>query len=304
MSGDAVRLSQIPALSRGNYDRAVAHRNDPEWLAAAWNSARVLVIGADGAAPIRDTPDGPRLDFVPASAVPESATKIFLGEDADGPYFGALDLSDGAGMREPDEWHGESRAGLRTVGAMLDDVGSGLFTEAVALRNWHVRHPRCPRCGAETQVTQAGWVRHCPVDGSDHFPRTDPAVIMLVHDGDGRCVLGRQAVWPQGRYSILAGFVDPGESAEAAVAREVAEEAGIAVTDIQYVASQPWPFPASIMLGFTARVDGDPTLHIDNDEIQDARWFTRDQIRRRDGVALLPSPVSIAYRIITDWLDG
>jgi NAD+ diphosphatase len=127
---------------------------------------------------------------------------------------------------------------------------------------------------------------------------------MLVHDGDGRCVLGRQAVWPQGRYSILAGFVDPGESAEAAVAREVGEEAGIAVTDIRYVASQPWPFPASIMLGFTARVDGDPTLHIDNDEIQDARWFTRDEIRRRDGVALLPSPVSIAYRIITDWLDA
>jgi NAD+ diphosphatase len=296
------RLSAVPALSRGDYDRGVEHRTDPEWLATAWGSSRVLLLGADGSAPIRDSGDGPRLDFVPASAVPDGLVRAFLGTDSDGPYFAAMDLTAAKEIAQADRWEGESRAGLRAVGAQLDDTDSGLMTAAVALRNWHRTHTHCPRCGTPTDVTQGGWVRRCPADSTDHFPRTDPAVIMLVHDGNGRCVLGRQPVWPAGRYSILAGFVDPGESAESAVAREVGEEVGIGVTDIQYVGSQPWPFPASIMLGFIARVDGDPTLQVDPAEIEHARWFTRDEIRHRDGVALLPSSVSIAYRIITDWL--
>jgi len=294
-----MRLSQTPSLSRGNYDRAVGRRTDPEWLATAWGSARVLLLGADGSTPIAD---GPRLALVGPGDVPEGVLRVFLGEDADGPYFAGIDLAREKEIAQGEQWDGQPRAGLRTVGAQLDDVGSGLLTAAVALRNWHQRHPRCPLCGEPTEVTQGGWVRRCPADGTDHFPRTDPAVIMLVHDGEGRCVLGRQPVWPAGRYSILAGFVDPGESAESAVAREVGEEVGLAVRDVQYVASQPWPFPASIMLGYIARVDGDPTLHVDHEEIEDAQWFTRDQIRRHEGVALLPSPVSIAYRIITDWL--
>jgi NAD+ diphosphatase len=129
-------------------------------------------------------------------------------------------------------------------------------------------------------------------------------VIMLIHDGAGRCILGRQSTWPQGRFSILAGFVEPGESAEAAVAREVAEEVGVAITDVRYAASQPWPFPSSLMLGFVARVDGDPALHVDGEELEDARWFSREQIRARDGLVALPPPVSIASRIITDWLES
>ena len=143
-----------------------------------------------------------------------------------------------------------------------------------------------------------------PETGAEIFPRTDPAVIMLVHDGGDRCVLGRQVVWPPGRFSILAGFVEPGESAEGAVAREVAEEVGLEVTDVRYVGSQPWPFPQSLMLGFTARADGDTTLHLDEDEIEEARWFTRDELRSGSGPRVLPPPVSIARHIIDRWVEG
>ena len=141
-----------------------------------------------------------------------------------------------------------------------------------------------------------------PTTGTEVFPRTDPAVIMLVHDGGDRVVLGRQAVWPPGRFSILAGFVEPGESAEAAVAREVAEEVGLRVRDIRYVGSQPWPFPQSLMLGFVARVDGSDELVVDRTEIEEAHWFTRDQLRAGEGPAVLPPPVSIARYIIDRWL--
>jgi NAD+ diphosphatase len=141
------------------------------------------------------------------------------------------------------------------------------------------------------------------VDDSEHWPRVDPAVIMLVHDGADRCVLGRQAGWPSGRFSILAGFVEPGESAEAAVEREVGEEVGLTVTEVRHIASQPWPFPSSLMLGFIARAVGDLTLHRTDGELAEAGWFSREQIRRREGIGGLPPPVSIARRIIDDWID-
>jgi NAD+ diphosphatase len=237
--------------------------------------------------------DGPRL----AWASPEEhadAERYFLGEYAGTPYYAvpvpAAGPRDGADV----VWRG-----LRELGADLPDLDSGLLVAAVGLASWHARHPRCPRCGNPTEVAQAGWSRHCPVDGSDHWPRTDPAVIMLVHDGD-RCILGRQPSWPAGRYSILAGFVEPGESLEQAVAREVAEEVGVAVTDIEYLGSQPWPFPASLMLGFTARLAGDPTITLADAELAEARWFTRDEVREH--FVRLPPSVSIAYRIITDWV--
>lgn len=297
-----------PALSRIGYDRAVHRRTDQAWLDAAWARSQVLVVAPDGTVAIRTAGDQVGLALQePATVSPELA-RVFLGEKDGTPYFAALDLTDLTEAKDapqPDTLPpGQSRAGLRTVGAVLDDVGSGLLTSAIALRNYHLRHPYCPRCGTLTRIIMGGWARRCPKDGSDHFPRTDPAVIMLVHDGADRCVLGRQAVWPKGRYSILAGFVDPGEPAEAAVAREVAEEVGLAVTDVRYVFSQPWPFPGSLMLGFTARVEGDPTLRPVDDELEDAQWFSREQIRSRDGVDLLPSPVSIAYRLLSDWLDS
>jgi NAD+ diphosphatase len=151
-------------------------------------------------------------------------------------------------------------------------------------------------------------VQRDPTTDTEIFPRTDPAVIMLVHDGGDRVLLGRQAVWPPGRFSILAGFVEPGESAEAAVAREVAEEVGLRVTDIRYVTSQPWPFPQSLMLGFVARAEGDSpadlTLRLDPDEIEEARWFTRDELSSGEGPRALPPSLSIARHILDRWVAG
>lgn len=292
MADPSLVLTQPPTLSRGVHDRAAERREDAEWLAAAWERAQVLVVTPDVTTPVDEVP---ALLLRAAAAVPPGADRYFLGLHDGVPYF-AVRLE-----REP----GPARwADLRQLGAELGDLEAGLLTSAVALAQWHDRHPRCPLCGAPTELERAGWSRRCPGDGSQHFPRTDPAVIMLVHDGGDRCVLGRQAVWPEGRYSILAGFVEPGESLEAAVVREVAEEVGLEVTDVRYVGSQPWPFPSSLMLGYTARAVGELSLRLVDGELADARWFSRDEIRRRYGLGAVPPPVSIAHRIITDWLDA
>jgi NAD+ diphosphatase len=269
----------VPTLSRSVHDRAAHHRDDPAWLESAWDRARVLLLTPELTTPVDETDAGPRLLLRDPGGVPADAPRFFLGEQGGTPYFAA---GGGKDLRA-DVW-----SGLREVGALLDDLGAGLLTAAVALAQWHANHTHCPRCGAPTEIVRGGWTRRCTNDGSEHWPRVDPAVIMLVHDGNGRCVLGRQPSWPAGRYSILAGFVEPGESAEAAVAREVAEEVGV---------------PSSLMLGFTARLDGDPTLAVDGDELESARWFSKDEIRSRDGIRALPPPVSIANRIITHWLN-
>lgn len=283
-----------PLLSRAVHDRASIRRRDSDWLAAAWATARVLVVDPGYGVPVQETDLGPRLQWRPSATVVGAGGSVFLGEH-DGTVYAVV-----RGERDlrADRW-----SGLRDVGADLPEVEAGLLVQAVAVAQWHDRHGFCPLCGGPTAIEQAGWVRRCP-QGHDQFPRTDPAVIMLVHDGADRCVLGRQAVWPEGRFSILAGFVEPGESAEAAVAREVFEEVGVAVEDVRYVSSQPWPFPGSLMLGYTARVTGDPTLHVDMDELAEARWFSRTELGARDGFRALPPPLSIAYRIITDWLDA
>lgn len=292
-----------PALSRARLDRAGGHRGDDGWLAAAWADprARVLVL-CDGQAAVTDD-DPPVLVLTgPAQAATSVPTgpRLFLGLADGAPHWAVT------AARLP-EVPGTHRAGLREVGALLDDRDSALLVQAVGLANWHATHPRCPRCGAATQERQGGHVRVCVKDGSTHFPRTDPAVIMLVHDGGDRCLLGRQPSWPARRYSTLAGFVEPGESAELAVAREVAEEVEVAVTEVRYVASQPWPFPSSLMLGFTARaVPGGQDPRPADDELVDARWFARAELAAEvaAGRLALPPPVSIAWRLITDWLGG
>jgi NAD+ diphosphatase len=195
-------------------------------------------------------------------------------------------------------------AGLRDVGADLDDLDAGLLVQAIGILEWHDRNRFSPLTGVATVIERGGWVQRDPSTGTEIFPRTDPAVIMLVHDGADRVVLGRQTIWPPGRFSILAGFVEPGESAEAAVVREVAEEVGLQVTDVRYVGSQPWPFPQSLMLGFVARVEGDDTLRPDPTEIEEARWFTREELRSGDGPRALPPPVSIARHILDRWVSG
>jgi NAD+ diphosphatase len=262
-------------------------RKDEAWLADARRRGRLLLVDDERRVAVDD--DG----VVLVDAATHDGDTYFLGvDDDDVPYFGAA----GPLPRKL----GTRTASLRDVGALLSDRDAGLLVATVALANWHAMHPRCPRCGAPTVVVQGGWVRRCDADGSEHFPRSDPAVIVLIHDGADRCLLGRQPTWPPGRYSTLAGFVEPGESLEQAVAREIEEESGVVVDDITYRGSQPWPFPASLMLGFEARAVGG-AVGIGDDELEDVRWFSRDDLR--SGRPLLPPPVSIAHWLITTWLD-
>ena len=285
-----------PALSRATVDRDSATRDDPAGLEQAWRAARVLVIDQGQALVAED--DRPRLVLLGADDAPEG-DRLYLGRDDDGPVFAVVGkLPRKLGARP---------LGLRDVGALLDDRDAGLLVHAVGLAHWHATHPCCSRCGSPTEVVRGGSVRRCPADGSEHFPRTDPAMIVLVHDGGDRCVLGRQSVWPAGRFSTLAGFVEPGESAEQAVVREVAEETGLVVRDVDYVASQPWPFPSSLMLGFRARCDGDAVPVAVDGELEEVRWFSRDDLRAAGtwgaGTSLqLPGSVSIASLLITEWL--
>jgi NAD+ diphosphatase len=285
-----VALSEVPVLSRSGHDRAAERRTDTSWLAGAWERGLALVVTPEYTTAVVEQSTGTELALRPCSSVPSTAERYFLGVAGDDPVFAVRAAPDLAGDRWVD---------LREIGAALADRDAGLLTAAVALARWHDRHPRCPIDGTPTSLANGGWVRRCPADDSEHFPRTDPAVIMLVHDGGDRCVLGRQAMWPEGRFSILAGFVEPGESAEAAVAREVDEEVGLAITDVAYTGSQPWPFPSSLMLGYTARATGF-SLVLRDGELAEARWFTRDEVRAR--VVRLPPPVSIAHRIIADWV--
>jgi NAD+ diphosphatase len=265
-----VNARRLP-LSVTAYDRAAHRRTDAAWLAEAWPRSRVLVVTAKSATAVEVGADGAdRVAFRSPAEVPADAPRRFLGLVEDRPYFAVTAEPDGSGP-----WRT-----LRELGAGLDDLRAGLFTAAIALEQWHHRHPRCPLCGTPTAEAHAGWTRVCPADGSEHFPRTDPAIIAVVHDGGGRCLLGRNAAWPAGRYSTLAGFVEPGESLEAAVVREIEEEVSVHVVDVRYVASQPWPFPSSLMLGFSARVEGEQLVRPDHVEMAEAGWFTREQVRR------------------------
>ncbi|MFW7413694.1 NAD(+) diphosphatase [Demequina sp. SO4-18] len=177
-----------------------------------------------------------------------------------------------------------------------------LATTAVAISLWHASHPRCARCGNPTEPRMGGWVRRCEADGQDHYPRTDPAVIVAITDGDDRLLMAHASHWSENRYSHLAGYVEPGESLEQAAHREVAEESGLRLRDLTYAGSQPWPFPASVMVGFRARVD-DPAFVLDDDEISAAMWVTRAELDARvaDGTLVLAPAGSIARRLLEEW---
>jgi NAD+ diphosphatase len=289
------------ALSRGTVDRLTEKRTDAAWLDAAWADpgTRVLVV-SDGRALVRLTDDEAALVFIPPAEAPDG-TRFLLGQDtADGTvYFGVS-------AALPPPLPGTRVMWLREVGTLLSDRDAGLLTHAVALANWHDTHTHCPVDGTPTVVDPGGHSTRCPADGTEHFPRTDPAVIMLVTDPDERCLLARNAAWPGRRVSILAGFVDPGESAEQAVIREVAEETQIKVTNVRYVGSQPWPLPRSLMLGFRADAPAGQAIVVDAEEIAEAYWFSRDEllaaIKARE--IALPPPVSIARHIIEQWYGG
>jgi len=311
--GEGAWVLRDLSLARGAVDRASHHRADEAWIAAAWadEATRVLVLD-HGQARIDFTGGAAALEMTAPGQAPEGVRFLLGVDDAGVAYFGVDGPRGGLGAGPlpapgsapavPPE-PGVHVAGLRQAGPLLGDRDAGLFTHAVALAYWHATHTHCPRCGAVTEAVQAGHARRCPVDGSEHFPRVDPAVIMLVRDDEDRCLLARNRNWPPRRVSILAGFVEPGESLEQAVIREVGEETGLRVGGIRYVGSQPWPMPRSLMLGFVARAAGEQEIVVDEEEIAEARWFSREQLQAAVSTreVLLPPPVSIAHRIIESW---
>jgi len=290
-------------------DRMAARRTDPAWLerALADPAARALVtVGGEivVAGEVRPLPaddwdvddlqgGGPRPLVVGAAEVEPlpGTAPVLLGVRDGVPLFGIEAASAPQAGRA---------ASLRDLAPVLGQADGGLVAFAVAMGNWHRRHRFCANCGAPSEPAEAGFVRVCPACGAQHHPRTDPVVIMLVEDGD-RALLGRQAAWPPGRYSALAGFVEPGESLEEAVVREVFEESGVEVAGVTYHSSQPWPFPASLMLGFTCRYAGGEPVTRDG-ELQDIRWFARDELRA--GSPALPPRLAIARTLIDHWVDG
>ena len=310
-------------------DRAADRRTDPAWVAAqiASPNARAVLAGDDGVRVTLPAGDGEsRLALLPLTAL-QVSEPLLLGLDAVGPVFAVDEQAPGdegraAGGAEPtagapraaiaahgdgplDSSTGTRPLGLRAAAASLPQADGGLAAHAAALVNWHRRHRHCAACGSATQIADGGIVRRCPACGTAHHPRTDPVVIMLVTDGD-RVLLGRQPTWAPRRYSALAGFVEPGESLEEAVVREVREEAGVEVGPPRYVASQPWPFPTSLMLGFTAPyVSGVP--HRVDEELEDVRWFARADVAaaleaRDDGPLGVPPRFAIARRLMEQWV--
>ncbi|WP_326547596.1 NAD(+) diphosphatase [Mycolicibacterium sp. ND9-15] len=300
------RLRNVPLLSRIGADRADALRTDIDAALAGWPDAQVLrvdrrnqVLIADGRVVLGDAA---KLGDRP----PEGA--VFLGRLNDGRHVWAIR----AALEGPQNPHTETEVlDLRRAGQVFDDVSAQLVATATALLNWHDNARFSTVDGSPTKSIKGGWSRINPVNRHEEFPRIDPAVICLVHDGHDRAVLARQTVWPERLFSILAGFVEAGESFESCVTREIAEEIGLTVTDVTYLGSQPWPFPRSLMVGFHAIGDPEQEFSFNDGEIAEAAWFTRAEIRdalehgdwSSDSPSrlLLPGSISIAREIIESW---
>lgn len=300
------QLHSVPLLSRVGADRADQLRTDVEAATAGWAEAALLrvdsrnqVLVAEGrvvlgaAAELGDKP--------PSEAV-------FLGCLDGGRHVWAIR----GALQAPEDPDARAQVvNLRSLGPIVDDASGQLISSAVALLNWHERARFSAVDGSPTRPARAGWSRVDPVTGHEEFPRIDPAVICLVHDGGDRAVLARQAVWPERMFSLLAGFVEAGESFEVCVAREIREEIGLTVRDVRYLGSQPWPFPRSLMVGFHAVGDPAQDFSFNDGEIAEASWFTRDEVRAAldegdwssssDSKLLLPGSISIARVIIESW---
>lgn len=281
-------IPQNPSL----IDRASELRGSPETLDQLWQSALIIEVGPGR---VRSTENG--LTYIPPiEAI--GGERYFLGRDRaeNRPYFA---WASGAVQADVAEY-----LTLRELAGSLGPLELEVAMHAIALANWHDVHPHCARCGAPTRVALGGAVRICDEDESQHHPRTDAAVIVLIKDKDDRILLGHQPVWPDGRFSAFAGFLEPGETFEQCVSRESFEEAGVTLKEIKYLGSQPWPFPASIMIAFEAITDRPDEARPDGEEITEVKWFSRAELKAatEDGSLLLPPTVSVARRMIEGWL--
>ncbi|WP_018686290.1 NAD(+) diphosphatase [Actinokineospora enzanensis] len=315
------QLPSLPTLSRSTTTRSEATRKAPDLLDHLWKSGHLLLIDPKGRTPVTrdlsslalrettgDRPDNAwllgELDDISYWAQPIDVELAQLPAPATSFTFWS-----GAQSATGEQWHD-----LRGIGAHLDGIHAGIFTAAAGLSNWHARARFCARCGSPTTVTSAGWATTCTGCSREEYPRTDPAVICLVHDTEGpngeHVLLATGANWPAGRYSVLAGFVETGESLEACVEREIAEEVGVQVRDVRYLGSQPWPFPRSIMIGFAATADRDAPITPADGEIDTARWMSRTEVREildhggRHNDIVLAGGASIARLMIESWASG
>lgn len=300
-------------LSRYRIDRDHATRERPHVFDELWADARTRVLALWRGEVLLTAAQEPALEFLRTEQVPADALRIYLGRTVDDDPDGGIPAGSPIVAVVVDDATGSALAAdmvrwgnPRTFGHQLCDRDAGLAIEALGIANWHASHQFSPRTGNPTEPGRAGWVRVDVETGREIFPRTDAAIIVGVTDEHDRLVLGSNAQWESNRFSLLAGFVEPGESLEAAVVREVFEESGLNVVDPQYVGSQPWPFPASLMLGFRATLDParSATLRPDGTEILDLRWFSRDELRASLPDIVLPSRTSIARAIIEDWFGG
>lgn len=286
-------------------DRAAALRGDRDRLReAARSDAARLVVLSNFRVPVTPSTEAPALVTVHPSAI-EHSDPVFLGLWDDAPTF-AVDLGDAVSETHPAfAARGVRFAELREVGPLLSAADGGILAFAKGIAWWHARSGFCGVCGAPTVMEEAGFSRRCsnPGCGVQHFPRTDPAIIVLIEDGRGNVVLSRQRHWAPKIHSLIAGFVEPGESLEDAVAREAAEEVGLRLTDLRYHSSQPWPFPTQLMLGFRARAEG-VGLTVDLGELEGAMWVSRDRLRNigSDETIALPTGDSVARRMLLEWI--
>ena len=287
-------------------DRAGHLRTNQTTLDQMWQRAKIIHV-ADSRLAVEA--GGTKLRFLSALQVQtlieggayKLGEKYFLGLDEidQEPYF----AWNSSPIAEPSEKAPDGYLTLREIGGLISEFDMEVSLHAVALANWHKSHTHCARCGAPTSVAQGGAIRICEKDKSEHYPRTDSAVIVLVRDHDDRILLGHQPVWPEGRFSCFAGFLEPGETFEQCVQREVLEESGVAVREISYLGSQPWPFPASIMISFDAITDFPEMAQPDGQEITEVKWFSRAELKAQSdaGTLLLPPTMSVARKMIERW---
>jgi NAD+ diphosphatase len=301
---DKVIQNPLPPLARSALDRDYLLRANPDLFTVLGNQSTSMallmhqgkvLLGQDSA-----------LLLVPFSSAPKSGVVVYLGKTLEassscpagsGICLFVLDNAQADAIEsDSSKW-----ISLRASGAGLSALDVGIFTQALALANWHQNNTHCPRCGSSTTIEQGGWVRKCQVEELELFPRTDPAIIVSILDENDRILLGSQGIWEANKWSILAGFVEPGESLEAAVVREMKEESGLDVFDATYTYSQGWPYPASLMLGFSARANSSQPLRPDGEEITKLRWFSRDELAAEAKDLLLPGRASISRAMIELW---